>query len=77
MLATVGKHTCLLLLQLLPLLLQLLFLLSLAMELLACLGVVDEDLSRLELRPLLVSVAAHAVHELLGALLVQHAEGTP
>lgn len=45
------------------------------MELLAGLGVVDQDLRGLELRTLGVSPAVHVVHELLRAGEVQHAEG--
>eukprot|EP00128_Syssomonas_multiformis_P011825 Colp12_sorted_trinity150504_noHs@34773 len=47
----------------------------LVVELLAGLGVVDEDLGGLELGALGVSPPVHLVDELLGALLVQHAEG--
>jgi hypothetical protein len=49
---------------------------SLVVELLATGGVVLEDLCGLELLALEVSVSVHAVHELLRALDVQHAEWT-
>mmetsp|Transcript_21305 Transcript_21305/g.46147 ORF Transcript_21305/g.46147 Transcript_21305/m.46147 type:complete len:207 (+) Transcript_21305:259-879(+) len=48
---------------------------SLDVELLARLGIVLEDLRRLEVRPPQVPVSVHLVHELLRALRVQHAEG--
>ena len=49
---------------------------GLMMKLLAGLGIIFQDLSWFELRPLQIAELQHPVHELLGAGDVQHAERT-